>query len=46
MDIFSLHFLGALYGFKRLFSILPSNLYDFTLKNFSGLHNHIGVAEK
>lgn len=40
-----LRFLGALNGFTRLFSILPLNLYDFTLKNFPGLLNFIGIAE-
>jgi hypothetical protein len=28
-----------------LFSVLPSHLYDFTLKNFSGLLLFISVAE-
>jgi len=45
MDICALHFLVALYGFMGLFSVLPSQLYDFTLKNFPGLLHFIGVAE-
>jgi hypothetical protein len=29
MAICTHHFLGAFYGFMRLFSVLPSHLYDF-----------------
>jgi hypothetical protein len=29
----------------RLFSIIPSHLFDFTLKNFPDLLHFIGVAE-
>jgi hypothetical protein len=34
MDIFMLHSLFFLYSFKWLFSIYPSQSYDFTLKKF------------
>jgi hypothetical protein len=36
---------GAFYGFKRLFSILPSLRYNLISKNFTDLLRFIGDAE-